>query len=309
MKRESPLRQAFVDLADVQPGTSRADQAIARALQAAGIKNSAILQFSGPERSGLRRPSLTLAALCSLLLVIAWFIGLNSNENILLAEALHRAADSESVTYTELHWATNQEGYRGPKTETKVSILGKYSERREQRLIDGGEKLPAGQGWFKQPEHYISIFDAHTGRLVTLYPEQKTFQLVKTLLGITSDGQLEENDVKPLPKANFYERMRRVPVEDAERLPEKKLGDKIATGYRLVEKVIKENGTDTWTRTYWVDPNSMLPIRIEVTHTSTDPMIADSLWIQRDIKFNVPLDESLFSTELPENYADVTRQE
>ncbi|MEQ9379604.1 MAG: hypothetical protein RJP95_01985 [Pirellulales bacterium] len=240
--------------------------------------------------------------------MFSWLAGVTSNKHLLFAQALHRATETNSVTYTELNWATNKEGYRGPKTETKVSILGKHSERREQRTIAEGEKLPEGQGWFPQPEHYISIFDAQTGKLVALSPEQKTFRLAKTLMSITGDGQIERNEVKPLPKANFYDRMRNVPVEDAERLPPKKIGDTCAIGYRLSENVKKKSGTDTWTRTYWVDPNSMLPIRIDVTHKSTDPRTANSVWIQRDIKFNVHVDESLFSTEVPEGYTDITEK-
>jgi hypothetical protein len=54
----------------------------------------------------------------------------------------------------------------------------------------------------------------------------------------------------------------------------------------------------------WVDPDTKLPIRIEVEYRSTHPMSGQSDWVVSDLIWDAPLDRSLFSTTPPEGYKE-----
>ena len=49
--------------------------------------------------------------------------------------------------------------------------------------------------------------------------------------------------------------------------------------------------------TFWIDAKTNLPVRIEIVHTNVGRTI-----IMSDFEFAVDLDESLFSTAVPEGY-------
>jgi outer membrane lipoprotein-sorting protein len=114
--------------------------------------------------------------------------------------------------------------------------------------------------------------------------------------------KVSESKVAPAPEVDFYARMRDVPTESAEELPAREIEGTKVLGFRTVEKHERPRGVDTWTRTYWVDAETKLPLQIETTVESTDPRHGQSRWIQSDIVFDEPLDESLFSTDPPEGY-------
>jgi hypothetical protein len=43
------------------------------------------------------------------------------------------------------------------------------------------------------------------------------------------------------------------------------LGGKEVVGFFWEEKIERKKSTDTWKRTYWVDPNTKLPVRVEIS--------------------------------------------
>jgi outer membrane lipoprotein-sorting protein len=73
-------------------------------------------------------------------------------------------------------------------------------------------------------------------------------------------------------------------------------------GFRFVEKVQRKHGTDTSTQDFWVDPATKLPLGIEVTFQSTDPMVGQMTSVLSDFILDAPLEQSLFSADPPEGY-------
>ena len=157
--------------------------------------------------------------------------------------------------------------------------------------------------WSKAPVGMVTITDLARGKLVSLDPKNKVFSEAKEILGISpDDGKLIKSEVKAVPEADFYTRMREFPADTADKLPEKEIAGKKAVGFRTKEKIERKRGVDTWTRIYWVDSKTMLPVHIEVTIESTDPHHGQSRWVLSDIVFDEPIDESLLSTDPPEGY-------
>jgi outer membrane lipoprotein-sorting protein len=146
------------------------------------------------------------------------------------------------------------------------------------------------------------IGDWTIGKLVTLNPADKTFSEAKFFASIQDDGKIEKTPIAAAPEVDFYKQMREFSAKDAERLPQRDIDSKSVVGFRTIEVIKRPTGTDTWTRTYWVDPVTNLPVQIEVTAESTDPHRGQSKWVQSDIVFDAPLDELLFSTDPPEGY-------
>ena len=112
-----------------------------------------------------------------------------------------------------------------------------------------------------------------------------------------------------MPEVNFYRKIREVPAEKAKKLPERTIAGQVAAGFQIVERNERPAGTDTWTGTYWIDPRTKLPLRIEFSRRSTDPTMADSESILTDFVFDAPLDEALFSTNPPAGYHEFVSPE
>ena len=123
------------------------------------------------------------------------------------------------------------------------------------------------------------------------------------------DGKISESKVAPAPEVDFYKNMREFPADKAERIAGREVAGHQVIGFRTTEKTQRKQGVDTWTRTYWVDTRSKLPVQIEVTSESTDPDMGQSRWVLSDIVFDEPIDASLVSTEPPHGYTERKRSE
>ena len=214
------------------------------------------------------------------------------------------ATVTKSVQYTETRDDKSSDGKSsGPKTETRVLILGGYLKREERKTLTSGDKLEGGAKWVQSPANYISIFDAKTGKTIMLLPESKRFAKFETISSVSpDDGSIKTERIKPLPKVDFYEETRRLPDGKLEKLPARTIGGKQSTGFRFVEKNQRKQGTDTWTRDIWIDPATKLPFCIEVTEQSTDPRMGRMHAVLSDFVWDAPLEQQLFSTDPPEGY-------
>ncbi len=307
MPGDSKFRHALDTLKNEQPDPVRAQQAIESTRRAIQDRRTSVANGT---RYPAKRSAIAVAVLCGALLVLAWLAGIETNENLAFADVVQQVGKARTMKYVELRWGVNDDGYRGPKTETTVQILGRYLERVERRQVTDGDELPKGRGWLRQPEHYITISDLEKGIYVNLFPDDKRYTRNDTVMSLSEDGlKVETRKVEPRPGADLYASMSSVPFDKAEVIPSRRIDGRLALGYRIDEQIEKEDGIDDWKRIYWVDPDTKLPVRIEVSHTSTRPRMADSYWIQRDFEFNVDMDEALFGTELPPGYKDVSRKE
>ena len=209
-----------------------------------------------------------------------------------------RVDKSKTVQYVETRTNRVPGGRKVQGVIRKVQVLGSHQMREELT------HTPGDQPERSDSDQYVQITDAKTGILLTLDPAMKTYQYVKGILGINADGAVVESKPEPQPQVDFYGRIRQVPFETAAKLTDKFIDGKVAAGFEVVEKIERAQGTDTWTRRYWIDPETKLPVRIEVSYRSTLPNSAESDWVRSDIVFDQQLDETLFSTDPPNGYRD-----
>lgn len=144
------------------------------------------------------------------------------------------------------------------------------------------------------------VRSATTGLDVSYRHETKKRSVYRKQVVINAEtGETKEHDIKKIPPTvDFFARFRKIPEDATEQLPKQQIDGKEAIGFRSVEK--HENGT--WTRTYWVQPDSLLPVRIVTDFKSTREKLASSRWVQSDFVFDSELDDGLFSTDTPDGY-------
>jgi len=171
-----------------------------------------------------------------------------------------------------------------PIESRRVQTLGRYLSRTESDTAKG--KL-------------ISISNAATNRSISLSPDDMTCHVMKTQTTINmKTGEKKVVEIKPPTNLSFD-----ISAEMAE-LPSKGVvtaGERIVDGKTLVGlHHVTDDDNGTWMRTYWVDPKSKLPEMIETTYRKRNSQI--STWTRAKIVFNLPLDETLFSTDPPPGY-------
>jgi len=168
--------------------------------------------------------------------------------------------------------------------ETKVMILGGYHKRVEAPNVLGDS---------------ISISNLQTGESISIDHEKRIVQRFTKQITINEEtGEQREFVLRGKPDADLYGMFRDIPDDAIELAQRKTVGGVELIGYQSTE----EHGRDTWTRTVWVDPQTKLPRMIHTQVRSTNPRHASSDWYLSDIEFDVPLDESLFSTDPPPGY-------
>jgi hypothetical protein len=309
MNDDPSILHALQELAQIEPDAESTRRAIQRArltLTAQTVSRTSLDWRRVMSLRNVAAAVVALAVICSLTL---WLAPSKSNGGLAFGQVQAQVERTKSVQYVETRQdrvSTPKGDRAGPKTENRVMILGRYLERRETRVVQAGDKLENGAMWAAGPDHHISICDAEKGRLVGLDPEKKLFFVTEGTASISpDDGGIETRKIKPQPEVDFYDRIRRVPAEKAEKLPERSLDGKKVIGFRVEEKTERKRGVDTFTRTFWVDPQTKLPVRIEISFRSTDPFMGRSDWVQSDFVFDAPLDRALFSTDPPAGYASV----
>lgn len=168
-----------------------------------------------------------------------------------------------------------------------------------------GQPSQVFEGMFMEPGRMrqemegkvIAIIDMQEGKIVTLMPEEKTAMVMEV-----ENIPYENKDQSQVNM--FFEIRRRIKQaqddedKSVEFLGEQEIDGRAAIGYRA-----QEAGQDM---VVWADSESLLPIRIE----SSMPIMMDRqiIVIMYDFAFDIELDESLFSLEIPEGYTVQTMQ-
>jgi len=133
-------------------------------------------------------------------------------------------------------------------------------------------------------EGLVAIIDLQEGRILQLTHEEKEAVYI---------------DLKDWPSIpNYMERLRNV-ITGLQKHPDfavEELGEQEIAGQRLIGFRAKHPKAEI---IIWADPETALPVRIESTG-------GQMKLITKNLKFDVPMDESLFSMDVPEGY---TQQE
>jgi outer membrane lipoprotein-sorting protein len=132
----------------------------------------------------------------------------------------------------------------------------------------------------------ISIVDGQKDKTITLVPATKTATVIN----------LKNFPAKDNPFGRTFQGLRELVANaqsgkagKVERLGLQTIDGRTAEGFRIQLGSIDVK--------LWADPKTLLPIRVE--ETSADPKAST---IMMDFRFNVPLDESLFSVDVPPGY-------
>lgn len=125
----------------------------------------------------------------------------------------------------------------------------------------------------------IMILDTNSAKILTLIPESKN------AMYIDFNGPLSEGT------KNFTKFMRQT-ISDLQEMPIQNLGEKNIEGLKAVGFQTKKENKEF---AVWADPRTAEPKRIEMRFGPT-------LYIIKNIEFDVPVDESLVSMEVPAGY-------
>jgi len=129
-------------------------------------------------------------------------------------------------------------------------------------------------------EDIVSIIDLEAGRILTLTVSKKEAAYV---------------DLKGLPSMpNYMDTLRNVisELQDTPHFVVEELGEQEIDGQRVIGFRAKHPKVEI---TIWADPETALPVRIEQIQGQMKV-------ICKNLKFDVPMDESLFSMDVPEGY-------
>jgi outer membrane lipoprotein-sorting protein len=133
----------------------------------------------------------------------------------------------------------------------------------------------------------IGIVDGQKDKAITLVPATKTATVIN----------LKNFAAKDNPFGRTFPGLQELVASaqsgkagKVERLGPQTIDSRKAEGFRIQMGSIEVK--------VWADPNTLLPIRVE--QISTEP---STKVVMTDFRFNVPLDESLFSVDVPPGYA------
>jgi hypothetical protein len=172
---------------------------------------------------------------------------------------------------------------KGERIEKRrVQIVGRYKQRTEMSTAFGKQ---------------IQITDMESGRNISLETEKKRCIIHKTqtILNLKS-GEKTTHDISPDRTVDFYARITNLPANATTRLGEIVVKGKTLVGFQSVEQV----GSARWTRTYWVDPQTKMPNRIDVEWRNQNGAVTSVT--ADDFVFDAELDPALFKTEPPDGY-------
>ena len=213
-----------------------------------------------------RTGKITAAAVIIVSVVVGiHFLG-GSTESVVWADVVRPIMTARTVVLNVMM------GEGENTSTTKVMNMGTQRFRGEVLSPDG------------KTVQVIVIADYDTSRMLQLIPSKKTAVLI---------------DMKDLPEEpeNVLEELRNMVTEiqndpdiSVESLGEKEIDGRMAQGFRAT-------GPDgEWT--IWADPQTALPIRMEQKWRQME-------FVCTDFQFDVELDESLFSMEIPEGYSEL----
>lgn len=129
----------------------------------------------------------------------------------------------------------------------------------------------------------VMIIDLDNGKMLTYDPETKGAAYIDI------QGPLQEGTRDYLGLVReVVTRLDERPDLPVQELGEQKVDDRKAVGFRVNE--------ENMTLTIWADPETRLPVRIEMLRGQLSLIL-------KNIEFDVPIDDSLVSMEVPDGYA------
>jgi outer membrane lipoprotein-sorting protein len=132
------------------------------------------------------------------------------------------------------------------------------------------------------------------GQVTVGYPEQDQYKILslnpvaKMAIMVVKKRTKQEQQPGQADPMQLVERLRTLVEKEAQAAGTKQIGDVQARGFRVQE------GPMEWL--VWADPKTRLPIEVEIQ------LPGDIRTTLSDFRFNPPLDDALFSLEVPKGY-------
>jgi hypothetical protein len=133
----------------------------------------------------------------------------------------------------------------------------------------------------------IAIVDGQKDKAITLVPATKTGTVVN----------LKNSAAKDNPFGRTFQGLQELVAnaQSGKAGKVQRLGLQTIDGHEAEGFHIQVGSIDV---KIWADPKTLLPVRVEVTSTEPSTRV-----VMTDFRFNVPLDESLFSVDVPPGYS------
>src|SRR5262249_24359897 len=144
---------------------------------------------------------------------IAWIGLIDHSATFAFAEAQAKVNQARSVSYVETRLVgKNPVENNDPRAIKVLSdaenprrhfVLGRYLRRTE--VLDANGQSQS-----------VDIYNAKTGKMVTLFPKEKRFVSLGSQVTMDIDGgklKVTEAKIVPVPTADFYTAIREVPAE------------------------------------------------------------------------------------------------
>ncbi|MBN1943376.1 MAG: DUF2092 domain-containing protein [Phycisphaerae bacterium] len=172
---------------------------------------------------------------------------------------------------------------RTEKTETKTGETKIKLYLKEPNLLRlemyGPSDVPvAGEGIYV-------ISDSRSGKAIILMPGEKTYKKENSMFSVA--GMIMASY-----KQGFNETKKMIENGEAKLIGEKTIDGRKAKGYAIEEDDMKGE--------IWADAETAMPIQV----TGADPKNTGHKMTISNIRINEPLDDSLFSMEIPEGYRE-----
>lgn len=186
--------------------------------------------------------------------------------SVAFADVAQKLREAKTLTYLT---TTEVEGQPGSPMTFKSYFKEPFRMRTE---------LPGG---------VISISDTQQRKSLTLQPEQKTAMLLE--YDIQADPKGNANPAQD--RASVIENLRNLVNQEGKPLGEREIDGVAAKGFEVT--------ADGQTMKVWADRKTGDPIRIEIP---AEILGKTATVVLTELEFNVPLDEELFSLDVPEGY-------
>ena len=183
---------------------------------------------------------------------------------------------------SSIAWADVQEQIRNARTVTfKMSMAMEGMPNVEMKLMFMEPGLMR-QETTMGPSKIVGIMDIQQGKMITLMEEPKKAFIVNLT-------DLPEKIRKAHQEQNFLSRIKKLIEESETELGEKEINGQLVKGYKV------EKGNQVII--IWADAETARPVEMKTTMFQGETEITMS-----NFEFDVELDESLFSLEVPEEY-------
>jgi len=189
--------------------------------------------------------------------------------------------------FAKIHSATCTIRSEAETSQGKMIMRGKsmYLAPARERSEFSPSQVSGPDGSTMTASAGITILDYQKGEGIVLSPQTKMAQVFKL-----------ENLPADRPLSSFQQLRRMVSVAQGDKTDNAEpLGHQMIDGRKTVGFRIREGGFEY---KIWAEPSTALPVRVEVD----SQLKPASNFVMSDFRFNVELDESLFSLEVPEGY-------